>query len=114
MPGAVYLHTKVMTVLAKKQRIPTKDFDNFNINFRDVVLKTINQYRIEVVYSTIAFIGSAILFFQYQSTQNFAWFISLTLFCSKMAIGIINYEQYCQSNKRSMKIALKYLLFKFV
>ncbi|CAM3061748.1 Orphan protein [Pseudoalteromonas atlantica] len=78
------------------------------------ILKTINKYRTEIVYSIIAFSGLAILFFQYQSTQNFAWFISLTLFCSKMAIGIINYEQYCQSNKRSMKIALKYLLFKFV
>ncbi|KAA1160864.1 hypothetical protein EU511_08510 [Pseudoalteromonas distincta] len=78
------------------------------------MMKNFSQYRIEIVYSTIVFGGSAVLFFQYQSTQNFAWFISLTLFCSKMAIGIINYEQYCQSNKRSLKIALKYLLFKFV
>jgi hypothetical protein len=78
------------------------------------ILKVFIQYRIEVVYSIIAFSGSAILFLQYQSTQNFAWFITLTLFCTKMAIGIINYEKYCQSNKRSMKVALKYLLFKFV
>jgi len=77
-------------------------------------LKTINKYRTEIVYSIIAFSGLAILFLQYQSTQNFAWFFSLTLFCTKMAIGIINYEKYCQSNKRSMKVALKYLLFKFV
>jgi len=78
------------------------------------ILKTINKYRTEIVYSIIAFSGLAILFLQYQSTQNFAWFFSLTLFCTKMAIGIINYEKYCQSNKRSMKVALKYLLFKFV
>ncbi len=79
-----------------------------------IILKAISRYRIEIVYSTIAFSGSALLFLQYQSTQNFAWFISLTLFCTKIAIGIINYEQYRQSNKRSLKIALKYLLFKFV
>ena len=79
-----------------------------------IILKAISRYRIEVVYSIIAFSGSAILFLQYQSTQNFAWFISLTLFCTKIAIGIINYEQYCQSNGRSMRIMLKYLLFKFV
>ncbi len=78
------------------------------------ILKAIRGYRIEIVYSTIAFSGSGLLFLQYQSTQNFAWFITLTLFCTKMAIGIINYEKYCQSNKRSMKVALKYLLFKFV
>ncbi|MEM5507250.1 hypothetical protein WNY98_00065 [Pseudoalteromonas sp. AS71] len=78
------------------------------------ILKAIRGYRIEIVYSTIAFSGSGLLFFQYQSTQNLAWFISLTLFCSKMAIGIINYEQYRQSNKRNMNVMLKYLLFKFV
>lgn len=78
------------------------------------ILKAVSQYRIEIVYSTIVFGVSAVLSFQYQSTQNFAWFITLTLFCTKMAIGIINYEQYCQSNKRSMKIMLKYLLFKFL
>ncbi len=78
------------------------------------ILKAVSQYRIEIVYSTIVFGVSAVLSFQYQSTQNFAWFITLTLFCTKMAIGIINYEQYRQNNKRSMKIMLKYLLFKFV
>ncbi len=78
------------------------------------ILKAFRQHRIEIAYSTIAFSGSALLLFQYQSTQNFAWFISLTLFCTKIAIGIINYEQYCQSNKRSMKTMLQYLLFKFV
>jgi len=57
-----------------------------------IILKTINQYRIEVVYSNIVFSGSAILLLQYQSTQNFAWFIALSLFCTKMIIGIINYE----------------------
>ncbi|AZN33314.1 hypothetical protein EJ103_11605 [Pseudoalteromonas sp. Xi13] len=77
-------------------------------------LKAIRGYRIEIVYSTIVFGGSAVLSFLYQSTQNFAWFITLTLFCTKMAIGIINYEKYCQSNGRSMRIMLKYLLFKFV
>ncbi len=79
-----------------------------------MILKAISRYRIEIVYSTIAFGGSELLFSQYQSTQNLAWFIALSLFCAKMAIGIINYEKYCQSNKRSMKVALKYLLFKFV
>ncbi|MFT6507703.1 MAG: hypothetical protein ACJAUK_001797 [Colwellia polaris] len=78
------------------------------------ILKAIRGYRIEIVYSIIVFSGSAILFFQYQSTQNLAWFIALSMFCTKVSIGIINYEQYCQSNKRSMKVALKYLLFKFV
>lgn len=78
------------------------------------ILKAISRYRIEVVYSIIAFSGSTILFLQYKSTQNFAWFIALSLFCTKIAIGIINYEKYCQSNKRSMNVALKYLLFKFV
>ena len=78
------------------------------------ILNAISQYRIEVVYSIMAFSGSTILFLQYKSTQNFAWFIALSLFCTKIAIGIINYEKYCQSNKRSMKVALKYLLFKFV
>ena len=78
------------------------------------ILKAFSQYRIEIAYSTIAFSGSAILLFQYQSTQNLAWFILLTLFCSKMAIGIINYEQYYQSNNPSMKIMLKYLFFKFI
>lgn len=77
-------------------------------------LKAIRGYRIEIVYSSIAFSGSSILFLQYKSTQNFAWFIALSLFCTKIAIGIIYYEKYCQSNKRSMKVALKYLLFKFV
>ena len=77
-------------------------------------LKAIRGYRIEIVYLSIAFSGSSILFLQYQSTQNFAWFIALSLFCTKMSIGIISYEQYCQSNGRSMKIMLKYLLFKFV
>ncbi len=77
-------------------------------------LKAIRGYRIEIVYSIIAFSGSALLSFLYQSTQSFAWFIALSLFCTKIAIGIINYEKYCQSNKRSMKVALKYLLFKFV
>ena len=77
-------------------------------------MKAIKGYRIEIVYSSIAFLGSSILFLQYKSTQNFTWFIALSLFCTKMAIGIINYEKYCQSNKRSMKVALKYLLFKFV
>ncbi|KPV90076.1 hypothetical protein AN395_03537 [Pseudoalteromonas sp. P1-30] len=77
-------------------------------------LKAIRGYRIEIAYSTIAFSGSAILLFQYQSTQNFAWFIALSLFCTKMSVGIINYEQYRQSNKRSMKAMLQYLLFKFV
>ena len=78
------------------------------------ILKVVSRYRIEIIYSTIVFGGSAVLSFLYQSTQNFAWFITLTLFCTKMAIGIINYEQYRQNNKRSMKIMLKYLLFKFV
>lgn len=78
------------------------------------ILKAVSRHRIEIVYSTIVFGGSAVLSFQYQSTQNFAWFITLTLFCTKMAIGIINYEQYRQRNNRSMKIMLKYLLFKFV
>ncbi|QCU74517.1 hypothetical protein FFU37_08590 [Pseudoalteromonas distincta] len=78
------------------------------------ILKAISRYRIEIVYSTITFSGSSILFLQYKSTQNFAWLIALSLFCTKIAIGIINYEKYCQSNKRSMKVALKYLLFKFV
>lgn len=78
------------------------------------ILKAISRYRIEIIYSTIAFSGSGLLFLQYQSTQNFAWFITLTLFCTKMAIGIINYEKYCQSNKHSMKAMLLYLLFKFV
>ena len=78
------------------------------------ILKAISGYRIEVVYSIIALSGSAVLSFLYQSTQNFAWLIALSLFCTKIAIGIINYEKYCQSNKRSMKVALKYLLFKFV
>ncbi|WP_024612125.1 hypothetical protein [Pseudoalteromonas sp. TB64] len=78
------------------------------------ILKAISRYRIEIVYSTIAFGGSELLFSLYQSTEDLAWFIALSLFCTKMAIGIINYEQYCQSNKRSMKVALKYLLFKFV
>ena len=78
------------------------------------ILKAVSRYRIEVVYSTIVFGGSAVLSVQYQSTQNFAWFIALSLFCTKMSIGIINYEQYCQSNKRSMKAMLQYLLFKFV
>ncbi len=78
------------------------------------ILKAISGYRIEVVYSIIAFSGSAVLSFLYQSTQNFGWFITLTIFCTRMAIGIIKYEQYRQSNKRSMKIMLKYLLFKFV
>jgi len=77
-------------------------------------LKAIRGYRIEIAYSTIAFSGSAILLLQYKSTQNFAWFVALSLFCTRIAIGIINYEQYCQSNKRSMKVAIKYLLFKFV
>ena len=77
-------------------------------------LKAIRGYRIEIVYSIIVFSGSAILLFQYQLTQNFAWFIALSLFCTKMAIGIINYEQYCQSNNPSMKIMLKYLFFKFI
>ena len=79
-----------------------------------IILKTINQYRIEVVYLNIVFSGSAILLLQYQSTQNFAWFIALSLFCTKMAIGIINYEKYCQSNNPSMKMMLKCVLFKFV
>ncbi|NYR13476.1 hypothetical protein [Pseudoalteromonas sp. MIP2626] len=78
------------------------------------ILKAVSRYRIEVVYSTIVFGGSAVLSVQYQSTQNFAWFIALSLFCTKMSIGIINYEQYRQSNKRSMKAMLQYLLFKFV
>lgn len=78
------------------------------------ILKAISGYRIEVTYSIIAFSGSALLFLQYQSTQNFAWFIALSLFCTKMSIGIINYEQYRQSNKHSMKAMLLYLLFKFV
>lgn len=78
------------------------------------IFKAFSQYRIEAAYSIIALSGSGVLFLQYQSTKNFAWFFSLTLFCTKMAIGIINYEKYCQSNKRSMKVALKYLLFKFV
>ena len=65
------------------------------------ILKAISRYRIEIVYSTITFSGSSILFLQYKSTQNFAWFIALSFFCTKMAIGIINYEQYRQSNKRS-------------
>ena len=84
------------------------------MTFNAQMLKSFSQYRIEIVYSTITFSGSSILFLQYKSTQNFAWFILLTLFCSKMAIGIINYEKYCQSNRRSIKVALKYLLFKFV
>jgi hypothetical protein len=79
-----------------------------------IILKAISRYRIEIVYSTIAFGGSELLFSLYQSTEDLAWFIALSLFCTKMAIGIINYEKYCQSNKRSLKIALKYLLFKFV
>jgi hypothetical protein len=78
------------------------------------ILKAISGYRIEVVYSIIALSGSAVLSFLYQSTQNFAWFIALSFFCTKMIIGIINYEKYCQSNKRAMKSMLKYLLFKFV
>lgn len=78
------------------------------------ILKAFSQYQIEIVYSIIAFSGSALLLLKYQSTQNFAWFIALSLFCTKMSIGIISYEQYCQSNKRSMRIMLKYLLFKFV
>ena len=78
------------------------------------ILKAISRYRIEAVYSIIAFSGSAILFLQYQQTQNFAWFIALSLFCTKMIIGIINYEKYCQSDKRAIKIMLRYLLFKFV
>ncbi|TMN83529.1 hypothetical protein CWB63_10640 [Pseudoalteromonas sp. S409] len=78
------------------------------------ILKAISRYRIEIVYSTITFSGSSILFLQYKSTQNFAWFIALSFFCTKMIIGIINYEKYCQSNKRAMKSMLKYLLFKFV
>ena len=78
------------------------------------IFKAFSQYRIEAAYSIIALSGSGVLFLQYQSTQNFAWFISLTLFCTKIAIGIINYEQYCQSNKRRMKVMLEYLLFKFV
>jgi len=78
------------------------------------ILKAFSQYRIEITYSIIAFSGSALLSFLYQSTQSFAWFIALSLFCTKIAIGIINYEKYCQSNKRSMKVALKYLLIKFV
>jgi hypothetical protein len=77
-------------------------------------LKAIRGYRIEIAYSTIAFSGSAILLFQYQSTQDFAWFIALSFFCTKMILGIINYEKYCQSNKRAMKSMLRYLLFKFV
>lgn len=77
-------------------------------------LKAIRGYRIEIVYSSIAFSGSAILFLQYQLTQNFAWFIALSLFCTKMIVGIINYEKYCQSDKRAIKIMLRYLLFKFV
>jgi energy-converting hydrogenase Eha subunit E len=78
------------------------------------ILKAISRYRIEIVYSTITFSGSSILFLQYKSTQNFAWFIALSFFCTKMIIGIIYYEKYCQSNKRAMKSMLKYLLFKFV
>tara|TARA_R110002012_G_C11337630_1_gene577871 strand:+ start:129 stop:374 length:246 start_codon:yes stop_codon:yes gene_type:complete len=78
------------------------------------ILKAFSQYRIEVAYSVIAFSGSGLLFLQYQSTKNFAWFIVLSLFCTKMGIGIINYEQYCQRNNPSMRVMLKYLLFKFV
>ena len=54
------------------------------------ILKAFSQHRIEIAYSTIAFSGSALLLFQYQSTQNFAWFIALSFFCTKMAIGMIN------------------------
>jgi len=78
------------------------------------ILKAFSQYRIEAVYSIIAFSGSGVLFLQYQSTKNFAWFIALNLFCTKMVLGIINYEKYCQSNKRAMKSMLRYLLLKFV
>ncbi|GEB73204.1 hypothetical protein PC2016_3928 (plasmid) [Pseudoalteromonas carrageenovora] len=78
------------------------------------IFKAFSQYRIEAAYSIIALSGSGVLFLQYQSTQNFAWFIALSLFCTKMSIGIINYEQYRQSNKHSMKAMLLYLLFKFV
>jgi hypothetical protein len=78
------------------------------------ILKAFSQYRIEAAYSIIALSGSGLLFLQYQSTKNFAWFIALSLFCTKMAIGIINYEQYCQSNNPSMRMMLKFLLFKFV
>jgi hypothetical protein len=78
------------------------------------ILKAIRGYRIETIYSTIAFSGSAILFLQYQLTQNFAWFIALSLFCTKLITGIYNYEYYRKSNTPSMKVMLKHLLIKFV
>ncbi|OUX88574.1 MAG: hypothetical protein CBC03_08505 [Pseudoalteromonas sp. TMED43] len=79
-----------------------------------IILKAISRYRIEVVYSIIAFSGSALLFLQFQSTENFAWFIALSFFCTKMITGIYNYEYYRKSNTPNMKVMLKHLLIKFV
>ncbi|ATG58622.1 hypothetical protein ATS72_001635 [Pseudoalteromonas sp. 13-15] len=78
------------------------------------ILKAFSQYRIEITYSIIAFSGSAILCLQFQSTENFAWFIALSFFCTRMITGIYNYEYYRKSNTPSMKVMLKHLLIKFV
>lgn len=77
-------------------------------------LKAIRGYQIEIVYSCIALFGAAILCLQFQSTENFTWFIALSFFCTKMITGIYNYEYYRKSDTPSMKVMLKHFLIKFV
>jgi len=72
------------------------------------------QYRIEVVYTAISFIGSAVLHILFQTTGKITWLFVLSLFCTKMITGIYNYEYYRISNTPSMKVMLKHLLIKLV
>ena len=37
--------SKVMAILARKKNLPKEKHDEFNISFRDVVMKTVNQMR---------------------------------------------------------------------
>ena len=57
--------TKVMKILSRKQNMAKDKHEDFNMNFRDVVLKTINQMRNASVQSMRRMYNSKCMFVQF-------------------------------------------------
>ena len=79
-PKCQYIHddtqlNRVTKMLAKKQRMPKDSYNDFNICFRDIILKTINQMRNASVQSMRKIYGSKLLYFtDFDLTNNIMYY----------------------------------------
>ncbi|CAM3817804.1 Orphan protein [Pseudoalteromonas mariniglutinosa] len=78
-----------------------------------MIMVKILQYRVEIIYSTISILGVGFLVIQYYATDEYFWFLCLSLFCTKVAMGIYVYETRPQNSDPSICQMLICLLFRF-